>query len=248
MLEQTSGQAPVHMPANPDKFAFDNEVAQIFPDMARRAIPMYEEFHRLHVAMLRAMLTTSPRVDILDVGASRGEFVNALMRQVGTYALTSGRINVVAVDESETMCDMMAAEHPYIQVEQTDILGTEFSITDPRRYDVVVASYILQFLPKPRQFEMLDTLIDKLKPGGYLILGHKEYQDTQLYQMAHEQYIDWRIENGYSRAEIEAKSKALKGAMFPMNHAETVSYLRQEMSEVQETTRWSVFSTLMARK
>lgn len=247
MLEQTEGKSPVHFPADPNKFAFDGEVAAIFPDMARRAIPMYEEFHRLHVAMLHGILAASPRVDILDVGASRGEFVNAIKREHGEHALASKRINVVAVDNSAGMCERMAAEHPYISVEQTDILDEGF-LYDGRTFDIVVASYIIQFVNPTAQVELIDALMQKLRPGGILIIGHKEFADTALYQMAHEQYIEWRVQNGYTREEIEAKSKALKGSMFPMSHARLLQQLREQMREVQETTRWTVFSTLMARK
>ena len=38
-LSHLAANLPVHFPADPDKFAFDGEVSQIFPDMARRSIP-----------------------------------------------------------------------------------------------------------------------------------------------------------------------------------------------------------------
>lgn len=252
MSLDTEGGKVVHFPKNADVFQFDAEVSKIFPDMARRSIPMYWEGHRAHAAMLKEVFETArPPARILDIGASRGAFLRALISEYGESHLRAGDWEYTALDHSLPMVQYMQDDfsHLPIDVQQEDIT-TEYFLSRPEGvYDVVNMNYVLQFIHPADQLMVLRKVCALVKPGGVLILGQKDAFETMLGQSAHQEYMNFRVRNGYSREEIAAKTKALKGAMYPMNHSVLVTnvYLNG-FREVYQTTRWMMFNTLYCIK
>lgn len=238
----TTDGTPVHFPANPAKFEFDGEVAKIFPDMAARSIPNFHAAHAAHVNMAAALLST-PGCRVLDIGASRGHFY-AHMLEAG-YRDTK----YVAVDNSEAMCSLLKKDYPEAEVHCMDLREPGFrQLVSGQQFDIVVCNYVAQFLPPADQIPMLLSLLGVLAPGGMFFLGHKSKHYGSLGEAAHLEYLRFRMQNGYTREEIEAKTLALKGSMFPMDHAFVMSLLATACREVQETTRFMMFSTIAARK
>lgn len=250
-LANESGQV-VHFPKNPDVFQFDEEVAAIFPDMAKRAIPMYHEAHRAHVAMLSEYFAHGPKpVRILDIGASRGQFFRALIDAYGHEFARSPDVELVAIDSSDAMCEHMSRDFYGlgVEVENIDITSDEFFEWEAGIFDIINMSYVLQFIRPNQQLAVLEKVCSLVRPGGVLILGQKDDFSSMLGETAHHEYMRFRQRNGYTAEEVAAKSKALKGSMFPMNHGVLRNeVLAQGFIEVYETTRWMMFSTLFCLK
>jgi tRNA (cmo5U34)-methyltransferase len=238
------GERPVHMPADPNFFRFDAEVSRIFPDMAARSIPHFVQAHHAHARMLERWM--QPGAEVIDVGASRGHFLKALENYY-PVPIRGGSIKVTALDNSEHMCGYLRTDFPHVDVRHTDITDPHF-IDHPQQYDVVCCNYVLQFIDPEMQPHVLGKLIRMVKTNGVLIFGHKSKSYGWAGDAAHEQYIKWRMEMGYSREEIEAKTKALKGSMYPMDHDRLLAQLRLYFGEVQETFRYMMFSSLFAVK
>jgi tRNA (cmo5U34)-methyltransferase len=240
MLTTQDGKA-VHMPANPDRFEFDAEVAVQFPEMAHRSIPNYHQAHRMHAEMCSHLLW-KPGAKVLDVGASRAGFFTHIRNTGATPQYT-------ALDCSQPMLDLVAQEFPEADILNMDLTSTKFvEWAGLQRFDVVCCNYVLQFLPVNEQYRVLDLLSYMVAPGGMFFLGHKVQHRGSLGALMHEEYLRFREENGYSRAEIEAKTRALKGSMFPMVESLVKRHLSVHFSEVEETTRFAMFSTLAAVK
>lgn len=244
-LETHEGERPVHFPADPAKFGFDAEVSAIFPDMARRSIPNFYESHATHAAMLEPYINGRD-ISVLDIGASRGAFFAALVKHYGEAKVTT-RMLLDAIDNSPDMCKYLQDAYPLANVRCLDITSDDF-LGERTQYDVVCAHYVLQFVPRLDQSRVLRKIFAKVKPGGILIFGHKSAYYGALGDTAHEQYIQFRIANGYTREEIAAKTKALGNAMFCMDHDVLMGTLQAHFSHVQETFRFMMFSTLMAVK
>ena len=242
MLKINESGRAIHFPANPAKFEFDGEVAKVFQDIAERSIPNFHAAHAAHVSMAGSLLS-KPGCRILDIGASLGHFYDHVL-QAEHYDTV-----YVAVDNSKPMCDALEKKHHEAHVHCMDLCSDEFQnlIAGPP-FDIVVCNYILQFLPPERQIGMLVDAARVTAKGGLLFLGHKSQHTGSLGDLAHEEYIKFRLGNGYTREEVEAKTKALKGSMFPMSHQFVMGVLRSEFSQVQETTRFMMFSTVAAQK
>lgn len=244
MLDTATDGRAVHFPKDPDLFSFDGEVSAIFPDMAKRAIPNFYASHATHAHMLKPWVR--PGLSIMDVGASRGAFFQALQHAY-PQEWADGQFKLFAIDNSEDMCMHLRRDFPSITTSMIDITTIGFREL-PIQYDVVCCHYVLQFLPERFQQPVLEKLLDMVKPGGVFIYGHKARHYGTLGQIAHEEYIQFRLRNGYTPEEIAAKTQALKGSMFPLDHTRLMETLQRECSEVQETYRFMMFSTLFARK
>lgn len=244
MLTVPADGAAVHFPAKPEKFEFDNEVAQVFPDMALRSIPLFYETHALHAALCAPWMAQE-NVAILDVGASRGAFLTALATR---YGLPRGGAHVRANDVSVDMARQLASDFPWARVDQLDISGDEFMSLPDAQWDIINCTYVVQFVHKNRQVAVLRKLARLLKPGGVMFLGQKLDSSGVMGRMLHEQYIEFRMSNGYSREEIEAKTKALQNSMWPMPEENLTHYLNLSGLALLETSRWTVFNNYMCTK
>jgi len=251
MLDKTKGPEPIHYPANPKHFEFDAEVADIFDNMAQRSIPMYDEARRISVAVVMEHITPKLRagqqVDILDVGCSTNTFFKTLWDYNGTdYDKEIQNIRAVAIDPSLHMTDKAAAKVPAV-------FTLCRSIQDiPRlnlKFDVINMAYVMQFVPRSQRMSAFMALSVALKPGGILIFSAKETVPQPYAVVLARQYIQFRLENGYTIEEIEAKTLALQDAMWTDTQSATLTCLYSySFVAHQELCRWMQFSTIVATK
>lgn len=247
VIQREDGQ-PIHIPAKAGVFEFDAEVAQIFENMAQRSIPMYPEVHRLHASLLRPFIQLPSRgITIWDIGASTGRWFRVLREvlHVPNLAMVGG-LRCYALDNSQPMLDKIAADF-------VEVTTTLFDLTSPVQTapapDIVVMFYVLQFLPKEEKRKALTWLYQTMAFGGKLVLGQKEAMMDGSNDMFQSEYIKFRLANGYTQEEIDAKTIALKGSMWLQSPQELREMLFEiGFKSVYETTRWLNFSTVMATK
>jgi tRNA (cmo5U34)-methyltransferase len=239
-------EVAVHYPAKPDKFEFDAEVAAIFPNMARRSIPTYEDGHLLHAAICANLVKNGGSV--LDIGASHGEFFKALDRE---FAHNGGRpknLRLVATDNSVEMCKWMNKDLTGVEVVLQDLMENEF-LQSKEKFDFINCMYVIQFLPEFAQRVVLTKLCSMLKPGGILSIGQKELHVGPVGDTLHDAYIGFRLRNGYSMEEISRKTAALKNSMWPMTKNQLLDIMSYcDMGTVTEVTRWGVFATYVVQR
>lgn len=246
-LVQTAGKPPVHFPQG-DKFQFDAEVSRVFPDMARRSIPMYEEAHRLHTSLLSPILGQGDKVTVYDIGASRGHFFKEICNQFQIDPKEgSPRYDFVAVDQSMHMLDALKQEMPWVRVVEADAVHM-LDLQEPA--DIICLFYILQFIQgNDNKLSVLQWASRNLREGGVVLLGQKETVSPTYESTFAEEYYAMRLRNGYSLLEIEAKTKALRNSMWPSTPAwlEDMCY-KAGFKDYVVTTKWLQFSTSMCTK
>lgn len=235
----------IHYPENPERFEFDAEIAAIFDDVATRSIPNYREAHAAHARMLAKWI--KPGVTILDVGASRGGFIAALREEYDSH-WSAGSMEIDAIDNSPDMCAHLRRDFPSVHTECLDLASAQFLSHPQKQYDVLCVNYVIQFIEPRHQMHVLRVLMNMVKVGGVLILGHKAKHYGFAGDVTHEEYIRWRLNNGYTREEIYAKTRALRNSMWPLDHGVLMRELKMNFSEVEETYRFMQFVTLFAVK
>jgi len=249
-VKTRAGGIPVHYPKNPNKFSFDSEVSKIFPDMAKRSIPLYEEAHRVHVELLKETLR-KPMATILDIGASRGHFLKEVCAQTGCLP-KHGRdgLRAVAIDTSTEMLRLLKEEMPWVETYEGTAQNLNTVLPEPLNADVVCLFYVLQFIEgSDARHRAIKQAFRHLRPGGVLIIGQKEEVPDRCAGMFTEAYYAFRMANGYTMDEIKAKTAALKNSMWVDTRSamETSVYVAG-FDQPVETTRWLQFATYMARK
>lgn len=237
----------VHYPFNPDRFEFDEDVSRIFPDMAIRSIPMYSEVHRMHVSMLRSVFEQE-QVSVLDVGASRGGFFREVCNQFQVPPKTGRKgWDFIAVDSSIEMLRLLHVEMPWVATFNSFAQSLPV-LTD--KADVICLFYVLQFIEHDdEKIQVLSWAAESLKPGGILLLGQKDVVAPGYEERFREEYFRFRRRNGYTQEEIDAKTAALKNAMWPSSPAWLHDMcLLAGFADYMETSRWLQFSTSMCVK
>lgn len=246
------GRRPVHFPEDGEKFEFDAEVSAIFDDMARRSIPMYRESHRIHAAMcyneiLDIYYHQNRKANVLDFGCSTGTFIDELCKRFQSEGKELwDHATVGVLDNSPHMLAQLAAKHPKAKLIEADALKVSF---DPGIYDIINTSYLIQFLHPEKKFDVLHMLSSSLRTNGLFISSQKEWIGVEEGVWFDELYIDYRKANGYTQEEIDAKTKALKGAMWCCSYRDYRELLiAAGFINIQATVRWLHFNSLIARR
>ena len=245
-VEIGKGGDAIHFPKDPNKFEFDDEVAQIFPNMAERSIPMYKEVHRLHASLLAEHFKTHDTI-VVDLGASRGGFLDAICSHyhIPKYSGVPG-IRLIAVDRSPSMLEGLRLDLPCVETICQDIVD----LPDLEKPATVISLfYVLQFMREPDARKAVAWCYRNLRKGGYLLLGQKEQVIQGLHIPFTEEYYRFRMRRGYTLQEIEAKTAALANSMWPRRREWTEQLVREVgFHSYSETSRWLQFSTAICIK
>ncbi len=196
-------------------FTFDEQVAQVFPDMIKRSVPGYEKIIQT-IAMItkRCALNNS---NLYDLGCSLGA---ATLSMRSALKETTG-CQIIAVDNSTAMVkrcgetiEAYRSEIP-VQIINDDICNIQIE-----NASVVVLNFTLQFLSTDKRLELLSNIYQGLLPGGVLVLSEKFiFKDDVTHQLLIDLHLDFKRQHGYSDLEISQKRSSLENVLI----AETVT-------------------------
>jgi len=263
MVIKVEGGIPRHYPEG-EVFSFDAEVSSIFPDMATRSIPLYHEMHRLHseiaVSFLSSRLPEHRQPTLLDIGASRGQFLRSMHEAAwpGTVyendmELLSRAVSCTAIESSPHMAAHLRSEFPGLRVEDADLSVNE-ECRPLGQFDVVACHYVLQFVPQANLDSAIRNLIGLCRPGGLLLFAEKHgygfwgREPGSIANAISRNYYKWRASNGYTQEEIDAKSAALQNSMFERSAASIEGALRGRFDRKFDTFRFGPFRGFAAMK
>lgn len=191
-------------------FNFDDQVADVFPDMIQRSVPGYHTIIQT-IGKLTAKFQQA-NSNYYDLGCSLGAATLAMRRN-----LSAENCSIIAVDNSKAMVERcerhlqaFRSEVP-VSVQLADI--RQLTITNAA---VVVINFTLQFLPKTDREQLIQHIYTGLKPGGLLILSEKfiHPQNTEN-ELLIDLHHDFKRANGYSELEVSQKRTALENVMQP---------------------------------
>ncbi len=203
-------------------FAFDENVAKVFPDMIKRSVPGYSTI----VAMtgLLAERYATPGSNLYDLGCSLGASTLAMRQNLRTpdcrlmavdnsTAMLERCRNIIDTDTHDTPVDLVCAD-----LENVAIIDAS----------VVVLNFTLQFIPLERRDALMRTIYEGLRPGGIVVLSEKvSFEDPHLDELNIELHHEFKRANGYSELEIAGKRAALENVLLP----ETLGRHRQRMAD-----------------
>jgi tRNA (cmo5U34)-methyltransferase len=227
------------------KWEFDEEVARCFDDMLERSIPQYEVMRRAVTSLALQHFWDS--TDVVDLGCSRGEALEPLVRQIGRRASS-----FVGVEVSDPMLE--AARARFFAEELAGLVSIQ-SLDLRCAYPVAQASVTLcvltlQFTPIEHRLRIVRDAWKATRSGGALILvekviGASADLDTKMV----ENYYALKSANGYSREQIDRKRLSLEGVLVPVTHDWNVDLLRRAgFAEVDCFWAWMNFRGFVAVK
>ncbi len=211
----------VHFPRNAERFEFDAEVAEIFDDMAARSLPGYDYvYHRITDIVSR--MSVPHYSQVWDFGTSTGMGLKAVQR-----GAKHPYVHYLGCDISDPMVKK-AAGLPWAKIITHDLTTGLPADVASGKVAVAIFGWTLQFLENRVLRERLITEAYRaLMPGGWLFVMEKFSDTTEFGDTMQDAYIAWRRDNGYSLEEIEAKSMALRGAMFPWHETSLLAAVQR---------------------
>ena len=192
-------------------FRFDENVAQVFPDMIRRSVPGYG--HVVGSSGLIAKRFAQPNTVIYDLGCSLGATTLAIANQV-----TTPGCRIVAVDNSKAM---LAQAQSGLTDRLVDPLPIEWVHADISTMafepcSVVALNFTLQFIEQDKREQLLSEIHGALCPRGALILAEKIVEeDLKSQDTLNALHLDFKRANGYSELEIAGKRQAIENVLIP---------------------------------
>ena len=202
-------------------FAFDDNVARVFPDMINRSVPGYPTI----VAMtgLLAGKYAIANSSLYDLGCSLGASTLAMRQNIKQPGC-----HIISVDNSPAMLERCK------NIVDTDIHDTPVTLTCAdaqtvpiQNASVVVLNFTLQFIPRELRDQVIRNIYQGLLPGGVMVLSEKvTFEDQHLDELNIELHHQFKRANGYSDLEVARKRSALDTVLIP----ETLNQHRQRIA------------------
>lgn len=191
-------------------FAFDDAVADVFPDMIRRSVPGYETVISLLGVLANQYAQNNSRV--YDLGCSLGAATLSIHQQTRSLDLEH-----ICVDNSEAMvkrCESRLQRHmPEVNLQ---VLCEDIQNTVINNASVIVVNFTLQFLAPEARLALLKNIYEGLLPNGVLVMSEKlVFENSVENQLQIDWHHNFKRANGYSDLEISQKRAAIENVMIP---------------------------------
>lgn len=212
--------------ANPlaavSRFAFDQRVVDVFPDMIKRSVPGYATIINM-IGNLAERYVQANSV-CYDLGCSLGAATLAMRHRI-----QAADCKIIGVDNSAAMINrcqqVIAADSGEIPVELVEAQIQNVSV---RNASMAVLNFTLQFISVDERLEVLRNIYAGLNPGGVLIISEKvAFDDEPHQQLMTELHHNFKRANGYSELEIAQKRSAIENYLIP----ETLDAHRQRLRQ-----------------
>ncbi|WP_432453449.1 MULTISPECIES: carboxy-S-adenosyl-L-methionine synthase CmoA [unclassified Agarivorans] len=192
------------------EFRFDEQVAEVFPDMIQRSVPGYSniistighlcgQFHQANS-------------NIYDLGCSLGAASLAMRR-----AVTQKNVNIIAVDNSPAMVERCQKHLDAFRAETSvSVICEDINDVEISNASMVVLNFTLQFIAPEQRLTLLKKIYQGMLKGGLLVLSEKFlFAEPAVQELISELHIDFKRANGYSELEISQKRSSLDNVLVP---------------------------------
>ena len=223
-------------------WSFGEEVAEVFPEHARRSIPYYEDGHDLICRL--SDFFVAPDSAVYDLGCAGGELLNKLAR----HNEHKPGVRWVGLDKEQAMirrAGRTCAGLDTVELRCEDILTGEF-----KGSDMIISYYTIQFVEERHRQALFDKIYQALNWGGAFVLFEKVgAPDSRFQDMMSCLYREFKQRKGFSSDEILNKELSLKGVLKPFSTAGNLGLLnRAGFTDVMTVMKYVSFEGFLAIK
>ena len=191
------------------RWDFGDGVAKGFDSHIERSVPGYREVHELTASISDFFVRDGSRV--YELGCSTGTLTALLGERHADRS-----VELIGVDKEPSMVAMASSrcEHlPGVSIVESDLLEYPLQASS-----LTVACFTMQFVQPVVRQQLFDAIYESLEWGGALLLFEKvRAPDARFQDLMTSLYTDYKQEQGFSDAEIIAKSRSLKGVLEPFS-------------------------------
>ncbi|MDB5860285.1 MAG: type 12 methyltransferase [Ramlibacter sp.] len=222
-------------------WSFEN-ISEDFDSHIRKSIPLYDSGHT--VVCHYSDFFLKPDSLVYDIGCSTG----SMLTKLAARHPHNCDLRLVGVD---TVADMvgkarqLAAKDQRLSFIHANALDLEFEPAD-----MIIANYTIQFLPPRVRQTMIDRIYQALNWGGAFFMFEKvRAPDGRFQDYANQVYVEFKLENGFSEAEIINKSRSIKGVMEPFSTQGNIDLLKRAgFVDIMTVQKYVCFEGFLAIK
>lgn len=226
-------------------FEFNQDVANVFDDMAQRSIPNYHESHRLVARLLPYVLR--PGSVVYDLGCSTGTGSLNILQEAKKLGLHD--LKIIAVDNSPSMIDK-AKERLQLFSDQVEFLCSSVEEIDFKPCSLVLMNYTLQFIRPEKRAALVDQVFKALVSPGLFVLSEKIHsKEASMQELLTDIYYQFKRDNGYGQLEIDQKRQALENYLITWTAQEHLEQLEKSgFTKKEMLLRWCNFACFVGMK
>lgn len=189
-------------------FQFDQQVAQVFPDMIKRSVPGYSNIITA-IGML-AKRFAQPDSNLYDLGCSLGAATIEMRRNV-----TAPNCQIIAVDNSSAMIERCLLQVSAFKSDtQVKVVCSDLQNVELSNASVVILNFTLQFIKPEERQAIISKIYNGLREGGILVVSEKlRFENDTIQELLTDLHHDFKRANGYSELEISQKRNAIENVM-----------------------------------
>ena len=230
----------------PETFVFDEQVSQVFDDMAKRSIPFYQNLIKMQGEILENFLkqNRSEKKVILDLGCSTG---NSLIYLALLFKKLP--VHFIGIDSSSEMLSKARQKSAqYVDLPRIEWEKKTLGVDKLPRAEAINFHFTLQFIEPTKRMQLIRELYKILPLRGVLLLSEKlKLQPSFTYW--EDFYFNFKKENGYSHLEISRKREALETVLQPWTYEENINALKEcGFSRIDCYFRWYNWAAFIAVK
>ena len=228
---------------SPNKFEFNDVVAEVFDDMLGRSVPFYRECQNLTVEWCKRLAKSD--TCIYDLGCSTGSLLLPLAKSISDIP----GLRLIGVDNSKSMLDK-AREKLENFSNSVELIEADLNSFSLGTTSAIVMNYTLPFIPQENQAFLLNKIYQALVPGGAFILNEKVLSENEhLSETFIEMHHNFKQGHGYSEMEISKKRGALENFLIPLKLSLTMELMRGAgFTVIDLFFKWNNFAGLIALK
>lgn len=232
------------VPAEGERWQFDEHVTDVFENMLARSIPEYNTMRAL-VFELGATLV-QPGTAIIDIGCSKGDALAPFVSHFGEAN------QYIGAELSEAMLE--AARNRFApQIDQgiVDIRRLDLrSEYPPEIASLTLAVLTIQFTPIEYRQRIMQRIAAQTASEGGLILVEKILgSSAPIDDLLTRRYYALKSAQGYTAEQIERKRLALEGVLVPVSARWNEDLLREAgFNHIECFWRWCNFGGWIAIK
>jgi tRNA (cmo5U34)-methyltransferase len=187
------------------------EIADKFNDHVREQLPWYDMVSDAVAYIVRNYLTEGER--ITDHGSSTGNMIHKLLPLV-----TERKATIHGIEKSFSMYQKMQERFFDLHLECLSLEAGDICDYGFEESQVHIIFLTLMFVPVHKRQELLDTIKQKTKKGGVIIivdkiLDHNGYFATVLKRLG----MHWKIQQGAQLEDVIQKEMSLAGVQIPID-------------------------------
>ena len=203
-------------------FRFDENVAEVFPDMIQRSVPGYSTIVDAIGQMAGRYVQAGTQ--LYDLGCSLGAVSLAASRYIQVPDC-----KIIGVDNSEAMVERCQRHiQAFKSAVPIEVICDDLQNVAIQNASMVVMNFTLQFIEPGQRQAIIQGIFDGLKPGGILVLSEKiRHPSEQGNELLIELHHEFKRRNGYSELEISQKRTALENVMKTDSFEEHAKRLQQ---------------------